>query len=80
MQDVSCNLQYGGEGVSPLVRAQGPGVEMRRVLGVAVFSGMLGVMFFGVFLAPVFYSLIERWLLGAETTKQPPPRKRLFNR
>ena len=32
---------------------------MRRSLGVAVFSGMLGVTFFGVFLTPVFYFVIQ---------------------
>ncbi len=46
-------------GVVPLVVAQGAGAEMRRALGVAVFSGMLGVTFFGVFLTPVFYFVIQ---------------------
>jgi multidrug efflux pump len=49
-------------GVVPLVIAQGAGAEMRRSLGVAVFSGMLGVTLFGVFLTPVFYYLIQRFL------------------
>jgi HAE1 family hydrophobic/amphiphilic exporter-1 len=35
--------------------ATGPGAEMRQSLGTAVFSGMLGVTFFGLFLTPVFY-------------------------
>ena len=48
-------------GVVPLMIAVGAGAEMRRALGIAVFSGMLGVTFFGVFLTPVFYYLIE-WL------------------
>jgi hypothetical protein len=38
----------------PLVIAHGAGAEMRRSLGVAVFSGMLGVTLFGIFLTPVF--------------------------
>jgi HAE1 family hydrophobic/amphiphilic exporter-1 len=42
-------------GVVPLVIAQGPGAEMRQSLGNAVFSGMLGVTTFGLFLTPVFY-------------------------
>jgi len=42
-------------GVVPLMIAQGPGAEMRQSLGTAVFSGMLGVTFFGLFLTPVFY-------------------------
>ncbi|HSU54808.1 MAG TPA: efflux RND transporter permease subunit [Candidatus Dormibacteraeota bacterium] len=47
-------------GVIPLVFAIGAGAEMRRALGTAVCSGMLGVTFFGVFLTPVFYVVI-RW-------------------
>ncbi|HND56025.1 MAG TPA: efflux RND transporter permease subunit, partial [Pirellulaceae bacterium] len=47
-------------GVVPLVWAYGAGAEMRRALGVAVFSGMLGVTAFGVFLTPVFFYVIER--------------------
>jgi multidrug efflux pump len=45
-------------GVYPLVIATGAGFEMRRSLGTAVFSGMIGVTFFGVFLTPVFYYVI----------------------
>jgi len=48
-------------GVVPLVIARGAGAEMRRALGVAVFSGMLGVTFFGIFLTPVFYYVIQRF-------------------
>jgi multidrug efflux pump len=47
-------------GVLPLVIAQGAGAEMRRTLGTAVFAGMIGVTLFGIFLTPVFYSVI-RW-------------------
>jgi hydrophobe/amphiphile efflux-1 (HAE1) family protein len=47
-------------GVLPLVRATGPGAEMRRALGTAVFSGMLGVTVLGLFLTPVFYVLLRR--------------------
>ncbi len=47
-------------GVVPLVVATGAGAEMRRSLGLAVFSGMLGVTLFGVFLTPVFYYVIRR--------------------
>jgi len=45
-------------GVLPLVLAQGAGAEMRKTLGIAVFAGMLGVTFFGIFLTPVFYYLV----------------------
>jgi multidrug efflux pump len=48
-------------GVLPLVIAQGAGAEMRRTLGTAVFFGMLGVTFFGIFLTPVFFHVIRRW-------------------
>ena len=46
-------------GVVPLVIATGAGAEMRRSLGTAVFSGMLGVTLFGIFLTPVFFYVIE---------------------
>ncbi len=46
-------------GVVPLAIAVGAGAEMRRPLGIAVFSGMLGVTLFGIFLTPVFYFLLE---------------------
>jgi multidrug efflux pump len=42
-------------GVVPLVLSTGAGAEMRHAMGVAVFAGMLGVTFFGLFLTPVFY-------------------------
>jgi multidrug efflux pump len=48
-------------GVVPLVLAKGAGAEMRVALGVAVFSGMLGVTFFGIFFTPVFYSVIRKF-------------------
>lgn len=44
-------------GVVPLVLASGPGAEMRQALGIAVFSGMLGVTVFGLLFTPVFYVL-----------------------
>ncbi|MDO4628147.1 MAG: efflux RND transporter permease subunit [Planctomycetia bacterium] len=45
-------------GVVPLLFSSGAGFEMRFMLGLAVFSGMLGVTVFGLFLTPVFYSVI----------------------
>ncbi|MDP9014968.1 MAG: efflux RND transporter permease subunit [Pseudomonadota bacterium] len=47
-------------GVIPLVLSRGAGAEMRHAMGVAVFSGMLGVTFFGLILTPVFYVLVRR--------------------
>ncbi|MEX0744442.1 MAG: multidrug efflux RND transporter permease subunit, partial [Phycisphaeraceae bacterium] len=46
-------------GVLPLAIAQGPGAELRRVLGTTVFTGMLGVTIFGLFLTPVFYVVLR---------------------
>ena len=46
-------------GVLPLMISTGAGAEMRRTLGVAVFSGMLGVTLFGIFLTPVFFNVIQ---------------------
>jgi multidrug efflux pump len=57
-------------GVVPLVLAKGAGSEMRVALGVAVFSGMLGVTIFGIFFTPVFYVVI-RWLAGGKTPPAP---------
>jgi len=56
-------------GVVPLMISHGAGAEMRRTLGTAVFSGMLGVTFFGIFLTPVFYYVIQ-WF--AERNAPPP--------
>ena len=47
-------------GVYPLVVSTGAGAEMRRAMGVAVFSGMIGVTFLGLFFTPVFYVLVMK--------------------
>ena len=47
-------------GVLPLVIAKGAGAEMDQALGTAVFAGMIGVTFFGIFLTPVFLSVIMK--------------------
>ncbi|KPA91803.1 efflux RND transporter permease subunit [Pseudomonas sp. RHF3.3-3] len=56
-------------GVVPLVFSSGAGAEMRHAMGVAVFSGMLGVTFFGLLLTPVFYVLIRRFVEHGEARK-----------
>jgi multidrug efflux pump subunit AcrB len=61
-------------GVVPLVLAEGAGAEMRRTLGTAVFSGMLGVTLFGIFLTPVFYYVVT-WFGGRKKVELPPPGK-----
>lgn len=48
-------------GVIPLLIATGAGSEMRQALGTAVFSGMLGVTIFGLFLTPVFYVVLRKF-------------------
>ena len=67
-------------GVLPLIVATGAGSEMRQALGTAVFFGMIGVTFFGIFFTPVFYKVIRK-LTGkyvlpehelAETDRPPP--------
>ncbi len=62
-------------GVVPLALAVGAGAEMRRTLGIAVFSGMLGVTLFGIFLTPVFFYLVVRLLgiKGAPVSKPAIP-------
>jgi multidrug efflux pump len=71
-------------GVVPLLLGHGAGAEMRFALGIAVFSGMLGVTVFGIFMTPVFFFAIQ-WLFGgrrgqakkalepAEVEAPPPP-------
>ncbi|WP_443192463.1 efflux RND transporter permease subunit [Pseudomonas indica] len=56
-------------GVVPLVLSSGAGAEMRHAMGVAVFSGMLGVTFFGLLLTPVFYLLIRAFVEKREAKK-----------
>jgi multidrug efflux pump subunit AcrB len=58
-------------GVVPLVIAHGAGAEMRRVMGIAVFSGMLGVTFFGLLFTPVFYVLIRGLVSRRAPNVQP---------
>ncbi len=63
-------------GVVPLVIAEGPGAEMRQALGTAVFFGMLGVTFFGLFLTPVFYVAIRKavlWFAARRNRAKPLP-------
>ena len=55
-------------GVVPLILAGGAGAEMRVALGIAVFSGMIGVTAFGIFFTPVFYSVV-RWLTEGKGSK-----------
>jgi multidrug efflux pump len=56
-------------GVVPLVFSTGAGAEMRHAMGVAVFAGMLGVTFFGLFMTPLFYVLLRS--LAKKFEKKP---------
>jgi multidrug efflux pump len=62
-------------GVVPLVLSSGAGAEMRHAMGIAVFFGMLGVTFFGLFLTPVFYVLLRT--LEKRVTGNEKPRHHL---
>ena len=53
----------------PLVISTGAGAEMRQAMGIAVFSGMIGVTAFGIFLTPVFYVLMRK-LSGNKPLRQ----------
>jgi multidrug efflux pump len=57
-------------GVVPLMTSVGAGAEMRQTLGTAVFSGMLGVTIFGIFLTPVFYCVIQ-WFSDKRAVARP---------
>jgi multidrug efflux pump len=59
-------------GVIPLMLSRGAGAEMRVSIGTAVFFGMLGVTFFGIFLTPVFYVVIRRMLEGKKPAAAEP--------
>jgi multidrug efflux pump len=58
-------------GVFPLVKSHGAGAEMRQAMGIAVFSGMIGVTLFGLFLTPVFYTVLMK--LGIKHKPAPKP-------
>ena len=57
-------------GVFPLVVSHGAGAEMRQAMGIAVFSGMIGVTLFGLFLTPVFYVTLMKLGLKKRTTPE----------
>jgi hydrophobe/amphiphile efflux-1 (HAE1) family protein len=62
-------------GVLPLVFSEGAGAEMRRALGTAVFSGMLGVTFFGLLFTPVFYVVCRRLAMLGQSGRPAAARK-----
>jgi hypothetical protein len=60
-------------GVWPLVASKGDGAEMRHAMGIAVFSGMIGVTCFGLLLTPVVFVLIRRAAGRRRRAAQPEP-------
>ncbi len=66
----SCAFIFG---VVPLIIEGGAGAEMRRSLGIAVFSGMIGVTIVGSFLTPVFYYMIRGIATRGEAQRAQPP-------
>jgi hydrophobe/amphiphile efflux-1 (HAE1) family protein len=59
-------------GVVPLAIAIGAGAELRRALGTAVVSGMIGVTIFGLLFTPVFYVMV-RWIEDRFARRKPMP-------
>jgi multidrug efflux pump subunit AcrB len=59
-------------GVFPFVKSHGAGAEMRQAMGIAVFSGMIGVTLFGLFLTPVFYTVLMK--VGWKHAAAPAPK------
>ena len=60
-------------GVMPMVFTSGAGAEMRHAIGLAVFSGMLGVTLFGLFLTPLFYVLLRQVVRRAQPRQPAQP-------
>lgn len=59
-------------GVIPLVLSQGAGAEMRKDMGIAVFSGMIGVTAFGLIMTPMFYVMVRKFTVRYFPPKTPP--------
>ena len=59
-------------GVWPLVASHGAGAEMRHAMGIATFSGMIGVTLFGLLLTPIFYVLVSK--LGRKNSARRGPK------
>jgi multidrug efflux pump len=59
-------------GVTPLVVSSGAGAEMRHAMGIAVFSGMIGVTLFGLLLTPVFYLVVRKAVLRLQAARSAP--------
>jgi len=60
-------------GVWPLVASHGAGAEMRHAMGIATFSGMIGVTLFGLLLTPIFYVLVSKLGRKNSARRRPKP-------
>jgi HAE1 family hydrophobic/amphiphilic exporter-1 len=60
-------------GVVPLVTATGAGAVSRRVMGTAVFGGMLAASLLAIFLIPVSFYVVERLASRGQEHPAPPP-------
>ena len=57
----------------PLILGHGAGAEVRGVTGITVFSGMLGVTLFGLFLTPVFYVTLRKFVTRGKVEREVLP-------
>jgi multidrug efflux pump len=60
-------------GVIPLVLSSGAGAEVRQVMGITVFAGMIGVTLFGLFLTPIFYVALRKFSTRNDAADDPAP-------
>jgi len=60
-------------GVIPLVLSSGAGAEVRQVMGITVFAGMIGVTLFGLFLTPIFYVALRKLQARVPASSDPAP-------
>jgi hydrophobic/amphiphilic exporter-1 (mainly G- bacteria), HAE1 family len=60
-------------GVLPLVRAAGAGAESRKVMGLAVFSGLFIATFLAIFTIPSLYVMVEKYFVRDKKTKTASP-------
>ncbi|EMN3561190.1 multidrug efflux RND transporter permease subunit OqxB [Enterobacter hormaechei subsp. steigerwaltii] len=60
-------------GTIPLILGHGAGAEVRGVTGITVFAGMLGVTLFGLFLTPVFYVTLRKFVTRGKAEREVLP-------
>jgi HAE1 family hydrophobic/amphiphilic exporter-1 len=59
-------------GVVPLVIASGSGAESRKIMGTAVFGGMLAASLIAIFFIPVSYYVVEKLANRGKPAPEPP--------